>query len=128
MLGAILMSIGAGCYVFMFYQGLAAVVFLIGAICFGGVQMMERYDTSNLTIRRLRSIQIVADCLFILSGLLMIDSHYLILKLLFGNYSDYIQYLFNKWVITLLVAAILEIYTTHRLSSEMKKNEQNTEG
>jgi len=62
--------------------------------------------------------------LFILSGILMIDSHYMLLKPLFSSYTDYIQYVYNKWIMTLLIAAILEIYTVHRLSSELEKEKK----
>ena len=31
---------------------------------------------------------------------------------------------FNKWVLLLLVAAVLEIYTMHRISSELDKEQQ----
>ena len=29
--------------------------------------------------------------------------------------------MYNKWVVLLLIAAFLEIYTVHRIDSEMKK-------
>ena len=56
----------------------------------------------------------------------MIDSAYQFLLPLFGGrggtgYMDYIQYVYNKWVLLLLIAALLEIYTTHRIGNELKK-------
>ena len=30
----------------------------------------------------------------------------------------------GKWVVMLLIAAILEVYTTHRISSELEKEKQ----
>ncbi len=38
-----------------------------------------------------------------------------------AGYYTYIEYVYNKWVVLLLIAAILEVYTTHRLDSELKK-------
>jgi len=40
---------------------------------------------------------------------------------MFSNMTDYINYVFNKWVILLLIAAILEVYTVHRLDRELSK-------
>jgi hypothetical protein len=124
LVGGILMVIGAGSYVFMFQRAVMSVVFLVGALCFALMQLEQRYDGQNVVIIRLRRIQLIADVLFILSGILMIDSHYMLLKPLFGSYTDYIQYVYNKWIMTLLIAAILEIYTVHRLSSELEKEKK----
>ena len=33
-------------------------------------------------------------------------------------------YIHNNWVVLLLIAAIIEIYTTHRISNELKKDNQ----
>lgn len=124
LVGGILMVIGAGSYVFMFQRAVMSVVFLVGALCFALMQLEQRYDGQNMVIIRLRRIQLIADVLFILSGILMIDSHYMLLKPLFSSYTDYIQYVYNKWIMTLLIAAILEIYTVHRLSSELEKEKK----
>jgi hypothetical protein len=37
------------------------------------------------------------------------------------DHLTYLQYVYNKWVITLLIAAILQLYTTHRISHELEK-------
>lgn len=124
LVGGILMVIGAGSYVFMFQRAVMSVVFFVGALCFALMQLEQRYDGQNVVIIRLRRIQLIADVLFILSGILMIDSHYMLLKPLFSSYTDYIQYVYNKWIMILLIAAILEIYTVHRLSSELEKEKK----
>jgi len=33
----------------------------------------------------------------------------------------YIEYVYNKWVIVLLVAAILQLYSMHRIGHELEK-------
>ena len=33
----------------------------------------------------------------------------------------YLQYVNNNWVVVLLVAAVLQLYTTYRISSELEK-------
>ena len=34
---------------------------------------------------------------------------------------DYLQYIYNKWVVLLLIAALLQIYVTHRIDHELNK-------
>lgn len=126
LLGGALMVVGVGCFVTGWMQQVACWVFLVGAVMFAVVQSMQTYEGRNLTIRRLRRIMSLADILFILSGILMVDTAYHFLLPLFRNgsadgYYNYIQYVYNKWVVLLLVAAILEVYTTHRISSELQK-------
>ena len=62
-----------------------------------------------------------ADIFFVLAGILMVDNAYRFMQQVFTNYIVYFQYVFNKWVLLLLIAAILEIYTMHRISSELSK-------
>ena len=116
LLGAFLMVIGAGTS--MLAWGSAPYVFSVGALCFASMQMLQRYEGSNFVIRRLRRIQLLSDVFFLLSGLLMIANK----GNFFGlSYITYIEYVYNKWVITLLVAAILQLYTTHRIGNELEK-------
>lgn len=121
LIGGIVMTIGAGLYVFMLQQKVAAVLFLLGALAFATMQYRQRDEGTNQTILRLRRIQNIANILFVISGLLMIDSCFQFLAPLFSNRIDYIQFVYNKWVMTLLIAAVLEIYTVHRLSAEISK-------
>ena len=116
LLGALLMVIGAGTS--MLAWGSAPYVFSVGALCFASMQMLQRYEGSNFVIRRLRRIQLVSDVLILVSGLLMIANKGNFLGL---SYMTYIEYVYNKWVITLLVAAILQLYSTHRLGHELEK-------
>ena len=116
LLGALLMVIGAGTS--MLAWGSAPYVFSVGALCFASMQMLQRYEGSNFVICRLRRIKLVSDVLFLVSGLLMIANKGNFLGL---SYMTYIEYVYNKWVITLLVAAILQLYSTHRLGHELEK-------
>ena len=38
-----------------------------------------------------------------------------------GGYNAYLTYIHNNWVVLLLVAAMLELYSTHRISNELDK-------
>jgi hypothetical protein len=122
--GGALMVIGVVLNFFGFQQ-VAACLFLLGAVCFGGMQMMQTYEGNNVVIRRLRRIMTLADVLFIVSGLLLLEQNFNFLMPLFQKngmqgmiyYAQYVVH--NNWVLVLFVAALLELYTMHRISSEL---------
>lgn len=114
--GAILMAAGAGLY--LLQTAIAPYVYCVGALGFASMQLLQRYDGPNFVIRRLRRIMILSDVLFLLAGVLMLANQ--------GNFFHldqwlYLKYVKNNWVVTLLVAAILQLYTTHRIDSELAK-------
>lgn len=114
--GALLMVVGAGTSV-LFWKW-APYVYALGALAFSSMQMLQRYEGSNFTVRRLRRIMLLSDVLFLVSALLMFASQGNFLGL---SYITYMEYVYNKWVITLLVAAILQLYSTHRIANELEK-------
>lgn len=123
--GACLMVAGAGLYVFG-VQAVAPWLFAAGAVAFVSMQLQQTYDGRNITVRRLRRIMIMGDMFFLLSAVLMIENSYhfllpLFLKYLENGYYQYVTYVHNNWVVTLLVAAMVEIYATHRISNELDK-------
>ena len=116
LIGALLMVIGAGTSILAWKA--APYVFAVGAIAFVSMQFLQRYEGANMVIRRLRRIQLFSDVFFLLSAALMIANT----SNFFGlDYFTYIEYVYNKWVITLLIAAILQLYSTHRISHELEK-------
>ena len=121
-IGGMLMVIGAGCFAFMWQQQVVCWLFLAGASMFTLMQSMQTYEGSNFVIRRLKRIQAVANIFFMLAGILMVDTAYMFFRPLFNSSIDYIDFLYNKWVVLLLIAAFLEIYSMHRIDSEMKKD------
>uniref|UniRef100_A0AB33JF12 Uncharacterized protein n=5 Tax=unclassified Prevotella TaxID=2638335 RepID=A0AB33JF12_9BACT len=121
MVGGALMVIGAGCFVFMFQQQIFCWVFLLGAVLFALMQMMQAYEGKNFIVSRLKKMLTLADLLFVLAGILMLNDVYGIFRPLFSNVLDYVNYLYNKWVVMLLVAALLEMYAMHRISAELDK-------
>lgn len=125
LLGGLLMVAGVGCYVFQFQMKVVCWVCLGGALLFAMMQIQQRYDGDSFVIRRLRRMMLLADVLFVVAGLLMVETQYGYLRPLFPDLTTYIQYIYNKWIIALLVAAILEIYTVHRISSELSKENFN---
>jgi len=121
LLGGVLMVSGVGSFVFMWHQEVACWVFLAGAMLFSVLQAMQVYEGQSFVIRRLKRLMGLAQLAFVLSGILMVDTVNFFLRPLFSNQLVYIQYVYNKWVVLLLIAAILEVYTSHRISSELKK-------
>lgn len=124
LIGGVLMVTGAGLYAFMFVQEVACWIYLVGATLFACMQISQSYEGNNFTVKRLKKIMTTADIFFVLSGLLMVDSTYQCLRGAFSDYTTYLNLVYNKWVLLLLVAAIIEMYTMHRISSELRKEEQ----
>lgn len=124
LLGGVLMVIGAGCFVFMFVQQIACWIFLVGALLFAAMQVNQTYEGQNLTIKRLKKIMTFADIFFVLAGLLMVDSANMWLRYYFSDITTYLNLVYNKWVLLLLAAAILEMYSMHRIASELKKEDK----
>lgn len=116
LLGGLLMVVGAGSSLLAWQA--APYIFAVGAICFSAMQMLQRYEGTNFVVRRLRRMMLLSDVLFLVSALLMFASQ----GNIFGiNHITYLQYIYNKWVITLLIAAILQLYSSHRIGQELEK-------
>lgn len=96
-------------------------VYLVGAVSFSIMQTFQSYEGVNFVIRRLKRIQGIASLLFIVAGFLMIDNMWAVTRPFFNNDIDYLNTMGNKWVLALLIGAILEMYTATRISMELKK-------
>ena len=121
-IGGMLMVIGAGCFAFVWQQRAVCWLYLVGATLFCLMQSMQTYEGTDFVVRRLKRIQAVASMFFMLAGILMVDTAYMFFRPLFNSSIAYIDFLYNKWVVLLLIAAFLEIYSMHRIDSEMKKD------
>ena len=121
--GGAMMVVGAGCFALMWQQKIACWIYLAGALMFGVMQMMQEYQGNNFIVKRLKRIMSLADIFFILSGFLMVDMVYRFLQSAFNNYLPYYNTIYNQWVVLLLIAAILEMYTMHRIEHELSKEE-----
>ena len=119
LIGATLMAAGAGMSVLGW--AVAPYLYCVGALCFASMQMLQRYEGTNFTIKRLRRIMLTSDVLFMLAGVLMLTNGQNVLGL---DYLTYIEYVYNKWIIVLLIAAILQLYSLHRLEKELAKEEK----
>ena len=119
LMGGLLMVVGSGASVFLLKW--APYVFAPGALLFAAIQMRQSYEGRNVTIRRLRRIMLISDILFLIAALLMFANQDNFLGL---NILIYIKYVHNNWIIILLVAAILQLYTSHRITNELEKESQ----
>ena len=115
--GGLLMVVGSGASLFL--QSWAAYVFAPGALMFAAMQMRQRYEGQNYVIRRLRRMMLLSDILFLVAALLMFANQGNFLRL---EYLSYVKYEHNNWIIVLLVAAVLQLYASHRISSELEKD------
>ena len=99
-LGALLMVVGAGTS--LLGWGGSPYIYSIGAVGFVSMQLQQRYEGTNFTIRRLRRIMILSDVCFLLAAVLMFAN----MGNVFGlSQITYVEYIYNKWVIALLIAA-----------------------
>ncbi len=120
LLGGLLMVVGSGASLFL--QSWAPYVFAPGALLFAAMQLRQRYEGTDFVVRRLRRILILSDVLFLVAALLMFanESNFLGIQ-----YISYIKYVHNNWIVVLLVAAILQLYASHRIAHELDKEAKN---
>lgn len=114
--GALLMVVGAAATIMRWTP--APWVFAIGALAYATMQMLQRYDGKNFTVRRLRRIMLLSDVLLLVTAALMFAGNGNPLHL---DHFVYLQYVHQKWVATLLLAAILQLYVTVRISHELER-------
>jgi hypothetical protein len=116
LLGGALMVIGSGASLFL--RLWAPYIFAPGALLFAAMQMRQTYEGTNFTIRRLRRIMLISDVLFLIAALMMFANQANFLGM---DFLLYIKYVHNNWIVILLVAAILQLYTSHRIANELEK-------
>lgn len=99
--------------------GICAAAYAVGTLLFAAVQFRQTYEGSDLTMRRLRNIQVIGCVALILSGLMLFEQTFGIVKPLVATtldgYNAYYHYVHGNWGVLLLIAGILELYTTLRM-------------
>lgn len=104
MVGGLMLLIGA-CMMITKWEG-APYLYIVGAVLFGTMQVLDRYHGDNTVLKRLRFQQIIASLLFVATGVLMFVMHQ------------------NEWIACLLIAVVFELYTAFRIPQEYRKEEQ----
>lgn len=114
--GAVLMLLGSAAYVLL--QSWAPYVFTIGALAYVLMQFKQTYSGTSSAIHRLRGMLIISDIGFLATAFLMFENNNNFLGL---DHMSYIRYIHNNWVAVLLISSFLQLYSTHRISSELEK-------
>lgn len=100
-------------------------VFLIATTTYVIIQKRQGYKGDNLTLRRLTAIQTLSGICFIVAALLIVEQYTGMLKPIvvsdMKSYFLYVRIVHNNWVVLVLIGAILQMYTTHRIASEIEK-------
>lgn len=91
----------------------APYIYSAGAILFASMQVLARYEGTNVALRRLRRQQIIGALLLVFSGAAM-----------FANIYGIIYFRHNEWMALLAIAALLELYTAFRIPQELKKEQK----
>ena len=116
-LGGVLMVIGAVLFAMFLFQRISCWIMLVGAILFAAMQYEQKYLGSDI-------MMVSAVCL-VAAGLFMVEDAYHFLKPVvtsnLNNNQLYLKVFHHNWVVLLLIGAILEIYSTQRLNSELKQ-------
>ena len=115
--GAVMMVIGSGAN--MFAEPWGPYVFGMGTVGYVLMQLKQKYEGSNVAIKRLRRMVIISDVCLLLAAVMMFANMDNLFRL---DAVTYIKYVHNNWVVVLLVAAMLQLYTSHRISKEILKN------
>lgn len=100
-IGGILLVLGAALYITKWSW--APYMYTVGAFLFGAMQMADRYTGTSFVIRRLRRQQVLGAVMLMLTGVAMFACKY------------------NEWIVCLLIACLLELYTAFRLPQELEK-------
>ncbi len=107
--GAILILIGVVLMITS-WQPLAPYIYGVGAVGFSSMQMLARYEGSNIAIIRLRRQQLFGSILLLLTTIPMFMNIW---------HQGFAQR--NEWIVCLTIAAWLQLYTSFRIASEIKK-------
>jgi putative membrane protein len=80
---------------------------------FATMQLQQRYEGRDITVRRLRRQQIVGAFLLLISACLMLMKWFHL-----GPLRG------DEWKLTLAIAALLQLYTAFRLPAALRKSEE----
>lgn len=108
MVGGILLIVGAALY--MFKPLAAFVIYTLGVLGFGCMQMLQTYDGKNFIVRRLRRQQLLGVVALLLGACCMCMQTF--------RFGFAIR---NEWVVCLAIGAVMELWTAFRIPHELEK-------
>ncbi len=103
-IGAVALLAGAAVYITGWKP--APYLYSTGALMVAIVQLAGAPSRSGVTLKRLRRQQLFGAMLLVVTGALMLFAH--------GN----------EWILSLTVAAVLELYTAFRIPQEEAKQQE----
>lgn len=109
--GAILLLLGFVLRLFLGWE-YSCWVISCGALLFSCMQMLARYDGDSFVIKRLRRQQLFSDILFLLMAVMMVLQDYDLGPAWTKG---------NTWILCLVIAALLQLYTAFRIPKEVEK-------
>lgn len=115
-MGGVLLVVGAILPLVEALAEYAPYIFTLGALSFGGTQLLRRYEGQNVVIRRLRRQEILGAFLLMVSAVLMLVSTFHLFPLKGG-----------EWKVCLTIAVVFELYTAFRLPHELEKEARQNE-
>ena len=119
LMGAVMIVVGSIANFML--QPWAPYIFAMGTVAFVLMQLKQSYEGNNVVIRRLRRMVVASDLFFVITAVLMFAN----INNLFGlDRFSYLQYVRNNWVVTLLIAALLQLYSNHRLGKELSEEQK----
>ena len=101
MCGMVLALVGAAIYIT--HWPYAPYMFIVGSVAAAISQIFSQPQVENITLKRLYRQQMFGALFLVLTGILMLYTH--------GN----------EWIVCLLIAAIIQLYTAFRIPQEEKK-------
>lgn len=99
--GAVMSLAGALAYITRW--PLAPYIYIVGSLLVAFAQIFSPAEADSVNVRRLRRQQILGSLLLVLTGPLMLFLH--------GN----------EWIVSLTLAAVIELFTSFRLPQEEKR-------
>lgn len=103
------MSLGSA-VAYITHWPLAPYFFMVGSLLVAVVQIFAPSEADSVNVRRLRRQQALGALMLVLTGPLMIFLH--------GN----------EWIVSLTIAAVIELFTSIRLPQEEEKEKQARKG
>lgn len=88
----------------------ATIFYTAGALMFCPLQMLQRYDGTSFTVRRLRRQQLLGLLAFLCAACCMVMQ--------VGRFGFARR---NEWIVCLAVGCVLELYTAFRIPAELEK-------
>jgi len=109
-------------------------IYCTGAVLFAAAQFSDTCPSDSPTVRRLRAQQILGGVFLLLAGVLMYAEGFRGRIMTDMTMNPSVRNLLmsltrrNSWILALSIAAVFELYSSMRIDSELKKEQQEQDG